>query len=396
MPLYVGLIGVGTVGRAFLERLDGQPATARRLGIAIGVRAAVDSRGAAVAPPGGLLSPRQLLAAKRRAGRVDAVPDGGRPTMAAEAAIAQVPVDAWLELTPSELSTGEPGLGHVRRILAAGRAAVLANKGPLVAAFSELTATARAGGLYFAYGSAVSASLPLLAQARDALAGDRLLGFAATFSSTANWILTRVAEGADPDTALAEARQRGLTEADPALDLEGWDSAAKALILARSLGLAVGALDAARVRGLSSLDPAEVRRRGKAGEICRLVAHAASGSLEVAPRFVSAGDPLYAPDPLAKAAVLRTVAHGEVQLAGGRAGPAATAASLLSDLLGAARFLQAKGDPVESGDGGQPVQPGAGGDVVGIPLPGELPTMGRGRDPRRQVRADAAPGGDGQ
>ncbi len=182
--------------------------------------------------------------------------------------------DLVLEASPVNLQTGEPGLSVVRAALGRGLSVVLANKGPLVLAFAELQRLARENGAGLAYSATVCGALPVVNVGRRDLIAADITSLRGIFNSTSNFILAEMAAGRSYDAALAEAQARGLAETDPSLDVEGWDTANKLVIIANSfLGMPTTLADVT-VQGITGLAAADLQAAQANGRTVKLLASA--------------------------------------------------------------------------------------------------------------------------
>jgi homoserine dehydrogenase len=183
-------------------------------------------------------------------------------------------VDLVLEASPVNLKTGEPGLSVARTSLQRGVPVVLANKGPLVMAFAELQALAKKNGAGIGYSATVCGALPVInIGQRDLVAAD-ITSLAGIFNATTNFILAEMASGRSFADALGEAQRRGIAETDPTLDVEGWDTANKLVIIANSfLGVSV-TLDDVAVKGIAEVTAEDLRAAREMGNTIKLVARA--------------------------------------------------------------------------------------------------------------------------
>src|SRR5690606_10905120 len=121
----------------------------------------------------------------------------------------------------------------ITRALGRGAAVVTANKALVAAHGAELFAAADAAGADLAFEAAVAGAIPIIRPLRESLAGDRVERVLGIVNGTTNYVLDRMAtEGLDLDQAVKEAQALGYAEADPTADVEGYDAAAKAAILA--------------------------------------------------------------------------------------------------------------------------------------------------------------------
>jgi homoserine dehydrogenase len=167
---------------------------------------------------------------------------------------------------------------------------VLANKGPVVLAFRELHATAGRTGAGLKYSATVCGGLPVLnIGRRDMIAGE-ILRLRGVFNATTNFILDEMAAGVAYGDALAEAQRRGIAEADPSLDVDGWDTANKLLIIANSLLGADISLEDIEVTGIAGVTTQMIAAEAALGNVIRLVASAEAGRYSVAPLALPGAD----------------------------------------------------------------------------------------------------------
>ena len=140
--------------------------------------------------------------------------------------------DCMVELTTLNPSTGEPAISHLRAAFARRMHVVTANKGPIAHAWSALRDEAERNGLGFRFESAVMDGAPVFNLWRHTMPGVKVLGFTGVLNSTSKVVIETMERGGTFDDGLAAARAMGITEADGAYDVEGWDSAAKTAALA--------------------------------------------------------------------------------------------------------------------------------------------------------------------
>jgi homoserine dehydrogenase len=332
------------VGRRFTELLRGRYGRVLR---SQGLRARVT--GIATARHGLAIEPRGLdlgrCLGRARAGRsLDELHRGPRPATVLDF-VACVPADVLLEVTPLDPRRGEPAVSHVKTALARGLHVVTANKGPVAFALRPLRALARRKGRLFLYESAVMDGTPVFNLVARCLPGARLLAFRGTLNSTTSLILSRMEEGRSAAAALREAQRRGIAEADPRHDIDGWDSAVKGCALANALlGAKVTPADVRR-RGIRGISPSEVRRALRAGTRLRLVVRGRREGrrvrVRVGPERVPLGDPLSGSGP-DSALVLETDMMGEIGVFERGATVDQTAYGLFSDLLEVVRGSRGK------------------------------------------------------
>jgi homoserine dehydrogenase len=287
------LVGLGNVNRNFLRILEMKgERLAAEYGLAFRIVAIADSSGVALNAQG--FDPAATRQAKEAGTPVRKMAGFQSGVTPAEVA-ATLPCDLVLEASPVNLTTGEPGLAVTRNALQRGISVVLANKAPLVLAFTELSELAQRMGAGLAYSATVCGALPVInIGKRDLIAAD-ILHVRGIFNSTSNFVLSEMAAGHDYATALAEAQRRGIAETNPSLDVKGWDTANKLVIIANSfLGMSATLTDVA-VTGITHLTTADLQAAALQGTVIKLVAKAeaqAQGGyqLRVEPTALPAGD----------------------------------------------------------------------------------------------------------
>jgi homoserine dehydrogenase len=183
------------------------------------------SRGALVKPSG--IDLARALKDFQANGRFPVAP---MPVMEA---LRDLDYDVLVELsTLSIVEKGEPALSHVRAALGRKRHVVTANKGPAAFAYRELDCLARKNNVCFLFESAVMDGAPVFSLQRHSLHGCRVTGISGILNTTTNFVISRLEQGESMASAIKTAQELGFAEADPALDIEGWDAAAKIAVLA--------------------------------------------------------------------------------------------------------------------------------------------------------------------
>jgi len=240
----------------------------------------------------------------------------------------------------------EPASGLIRSAVKAGKSVVSANKVLLADEGAALHALAAESGVDLYYEAAVAGAIPLLRPLRESLAGDQISRVMGIVNGTTNYILSRMdATGASFAEALDEASERGYAEADPSADVDGFDAAAKAAILA---GLAfhtpVSTQDVHR-EGISEVSVADIRSAQEMGSTIKLLAicervtgpNGESVAVRVHPAMIPRSHPLAGVGDAFNAVFVEAQAAGELMFYGRGAGGEPTASAILGDLVAVAR-----------------------------------------------------------
>jgi homoserine dehydrogenase len=237
----------------------------------------------------------------------------------------------------------EPARTLILEALSNGKSVVTANKALLAKHGAELFAAADKGGVDLYYEAAVAGAIPILRPLRESLVGDHIQRVMGIVNGTTNFILTKMDEsGAAFGDALAEAQALGFAEADPTADVEGFDAAAKAAILA---GLAfhsrVTDSDVYR-EGITKITDTDVAVAKSLDLVVKLLAIAeltndGKISVRVHPTLISRSHPLASVREAFNAVFVESEAAGAMMFYGRGAGGAPTASAILGDLVAVAR-----------------------------------------------------------
>jgi homoserine dehydrogenase len=236
----------------------------------------------------------------------------------------------------------EPARGWLLEALRAGRSVVTANKALLAEDGAVLHAAAAEAGADLYYEAAVAGAIPLLRPLRESLHGDRITRVTGIVNGTTNFILSAMdATGASFAEALDEATALGYAEADPTADVEGFDAAAKAAILASlAFHTRVGAADVHR-EGITEVTAADIAGAQAMGCVIKLlcIAERSDGGVgvRVHPAMIPRSHPLASVNDAFNAVFVEAEAAGQLMFYGRGAGGAPTASAVLGDLVAVAR-----------------------------------------------------------
>lgn len=325
------LIGYGVVGQSFTKLLLSKLVDLYNLyGMKPRIVACVDNKGSAIDTSG--LDIQRLLEIKKNKGTVGEYYNNNKSKLEPIQIIENIDAEIVMELTPTNLKDGEPGLSHIISAMKYGKNVITVNKGPLSVAFSSLIELANFNGISFKFSGTVGGGTPILEFAKRCLKGDRIISFKGILNGTTNYILSKMEEGLTFSDALNDAQIKGYAEAVPSLDIDGYDAAAKLVIMANWLmGMKVALEDVNR-NGISTVKTQEVSEALKKGNAVKLVATCENKKLVVKPIEVSKLDPLCVNGTLNSVTFSLEYA-GNQTIIGRGAGGIETASAVLRDMI---------------------------------------------------------------
>lgn len=287
-----------------------------------------DKKGGVTDPSG--LDLNKLVEIKKRHGSV-AHYDRSRKFRSGLELINNVDAEVLIETTASNYKDAEPGMSHIMAAMRKGMHVISVNKGPLALAFPSLMELATYNHVLLKFSGTVGGGTPILDYAKNSLRGERITSFAGILNGTTNYILTNMAQGMSFAAALKDAKSKGYVEADESLDLDGFDAAAKLVILANwIMGMKVTMPDIKRT-GIRKVTSEDVKRAARKNAAVKLIA-SCNKELIVSPREIPTDDPLCVNGTLN--AISFTSEHSGTQTIIGRgAGGTETASAILRDLL---------------------------------------------------------------
>jgi homoserine dehydrogenase len=316
--LGVAVLGCGSVGSQVVRLLEEQAAD-----LAARIGAPVELGGVAVRR---LDAPREVE-----------VPEG-LLTTDAQALVSRDDVDLVIEV----IGGIEPARSLVLTALEHGASVVTANKALLAEDGPTLYEAAERAGRDLYYEAAVAGAIPILRPLRESLAGDKVTRVLGIVNGTTNFVLDKMdTTGAGFAEALEEAQELGYAEADPTADVEGFDAAAKAAILASlAFHSRVTANDVHR-EGISEVTAADVASAREMGAVVKLLAIAeltdGAVAVRVHPAMIPRSHPLASVREAFNAVFVESEAAGQLMFYGPGAGGAPTASAVLGDLVTVAR-----------------------------------------------------------
>lgn len=288
----LGFLGFGNVGRALVRVLVAKSAELRELH---GIEWSIT--GVATRGMGWLSRVEGLQAPSLLSGLGDESPAPARSAGINEWLLAAQP-DVVFETTSLNHETGQPAIDYLTAVLRSGAHAVTANKGAVVFGYDELSKLAADVGKSFFFESTVLDSAPVFSLFRETLPAVKLRAFSGVFNSTSNVIIETMEAGRSFDEGVKMAQELGITETDPAHDVDGWDATVKVCALANVLlRIPLRPSDVRRegIRNLSTQRLQSARAEGKPYKLVARVKLMESGSslnASVKPEQLAPTDPL--------------------------------------------------------------------------------------------------------
>jgi len=209
--------------------------------------------------------------------------------------VEQADYDAIAEMTPLNIFTGQPAISHIEGAFTRGKHAITANKGPIAWKYKELKELARQKGVKFFYETTVMDGTPVFNLVEKTLPLAEVTEVSGILNSTTNFILEEMAAGCDYEDIMERGRQLGFVEADPAMDIEGYDAAAKITALLNVLMDADITPDKVDRKGIENITMADIEEAAAEGKVIKLLCRGyrdESGCVvaKVAPEKVDKGD----------------------------------------------------------------------------------------------------------
>ena len=245
--------------------------------------------------------------------------------------------DALLELTPLNIFTGRPAIDHIEAAFRRGKHVISANKGPIARAWHRMREMADENGCHFFFETTVMDGTPVFNLVFDTLKMCKVIEITGILNSTTNFILEELADGVPYDEAIREGRERGFVEADPSLDVEGWDAAAKITALMNVLmdaDLKPEYIERTGIENISRRDIEEAEKNGKLIKLLcsgKIIDGKATGTVK--PAEIDRGDMLASVTGTTSAVSIKTDLMGTITIVEHEPEIEQTAYGIFSDLI---------------------------------------------------------------
>jgi homoserine dehydrogenase len=335
------LVGYGVVGKGVTTILARRYSeNLKDTGFNPKIVAIADIDGAVINPRG--LSPEKLEAIKQRGYPISKDPDFGLPGISALNVIESVEAEVVVEVTPVNIKTGEPALSHITKAFKTGKHVVTTNKGPLALAMPALTELAEYNNVYLRFSGTVGGGTPMLEFAKRCLAGDRILAIRGILNGTTNYILTEMSQNhVTFQDALSNAQKLGYAEREPSMDIDGFDTACKVVILSNWIMNKKITLKDVDITGIRNVTLQALEEAARRNSTIKLIGSIEGDKAKVKPTEIPLTNPLCVSGVL-NAITFSTEYAAEQTLIGRGAGGIETASAVLRDLLDIRRKLATK------------------------------------------------------
>ena len=337
MRFKLAFIGFGTVGQGLAEiLLEKKDMLKKKYDFTWTVVAISDLVKGSIYDENGL-DMKKILTLVKSGKKLDEYPSGVKGMDSIET-ISKTNADTIIEVTFTDVKTGEPALTHIKTAFNAGKNVVSTNKGPVVKQVVDLLKLAKSKNVFYGFEGVVLSGTPAINLAKYTLAGNVITGFKGILNGTTNYILTRMEAGMSYDDALKKAQELGYAEADPTGDVEGLDALGKVVILTNVvLGKKIGWQDVER-KGITEITKSDIDKAKSEEKRWKLIGGAevqkdGSVKAKVWPQKLPLDDPLAGVSEATNALTFYTDELGPVTIVGPGAGRRETGFALLIDLL---------------------------------------------------------------
>ena len=247
-------------------------------------------------------------------------------------------IDTLVELTSTNIETGEPGLTHIRKSLENNINVVTGNKGPILLDYKKLKVLADNNNVELKVGCTTGGALPSINGGIYDIAGSKIQSIEGVLNGTTNYILSKMAnDNVDYKEALLEAQKVGIAESDPSLDVLGYDTVSKIIILSNVLMNSDLKLEDLKINGIEEVRLDNIEKAKVRGNKIKLIGKVYKKDNlvkgYVTPIEIDENHPLYCVDYKNKGIYYKTDTLGDISIIGGASGTMNAAASILRDII---------------------------------------------------------------
>ena len=336
MRFDIAFIGFGTVGRGLADLLiEKKTELKEKYSLEYRVVAISDIKTGSILDDNGIDLKEALKLADSNIS-IETMPAKKKGLSALET-IKESSSNSIVEVTWTNITDGEPGYSHMKTALLSGKHVVTTNKGPIALHYNDLMTIASAKGAKLKFKGTVLSGTPTFNLFDGPLAACSPSSIRGIVNGTTNLILSEMEKGRSYAEVLKDAQRMGYAEADPTMDVDGWDAAAKVTILANYFyGISITPKDVKR-KGITSIALDDVMAAKARGERIKLIARAdkkgSNVGVSVSPVPMPTTDPLANIMGVTNALTFTTDCLGDITIVGPGAGRRATGYALLTDLI---------------------------------------------------------------
>jgi len=332
----LALVGYGGVGRAFVELLNVKKKYLEKDGLNISINYVINSQGGVYNPSG--IDLVDFIEFSKNEKDITKYPYGGDSNIIFSSVLENKDIDLLVEMTPTNKETGEPGMTHIVNSLKNKIHVVTANKGPILLGYNKLKQIAIINNVQLGIGCTTGGALPAINGGMIDLAGARILSIEGVFNGTTNFIINEMEfNGVTYEKALHKAQKLGIAESDPSLDVEGWDTAIKLIILTNILMKKEMTFKDVSIEGITKLTNNDIRNAIIENEKYKLIGKTTieNGHMNMSVKLekLDKNHQLYNVDGKNKGVRYTTDTLGDLTLIGGASGVMSAAASILRDII---------------------------------------------------------------
>ncbi|WP_297712265.1 homoserine dehydrogenase [Clostridium sp.] len=332
----IGLIGFGGVGQAFIKLLvEKKNYVFEKYNLELKVKYIVKSDGGIYKSDGINLEELVKFINKNKSIKDHIL---WKNDLSIDEIIKNNDIDTLVELTATNIENGEPGLTHIKRALESEINVVTGNKGPIILKYKQLKEIADKNSVKLKVGCTTGGALPSINGGIYDVAGSEIKVIEGILNGTTNYILSKMSiEKVSYEEALFQAQKDGIAEANPSLDVLGYDTACKIVILTNVLMNANIKLEDVEVQGITEVELETVKRIQKENKKLKLIGKVKREDnmvkAYVKPIEIKEDHPLYFVDYKDKGVYFKTDTLGDISIIGGASGTRNAAASILRDIV---------------------------------------------------------------
>jgi homoserine dehydrogenase len=332
----VAIIGYGGVGKAFIALIANKIIKLRNDGYNFQINYILNSRGGIYDPQG--IDCGEVIKFSSNGQNIASYPKGGSFDLNFSKLLENNDIDVLIELTPTNKETGGAGMIHIKTALEQGIHVITANKGPILLAYNELHKIAVENNVQLAIGCTTGGALPAINAGIFDMAGSEILSIEGILNGTTNFILREMEDNdLTYNEALKKAQKLGIAETDASLDVEGFDTATKLLILTNVLMHETKTLKDISIQGITSITPLDIKSAQTENKKYKLIGRTCKVNSElimtVKLEKLEPNHALYKVDDKNKAVSFTSDTLGNLTILGGASGVTPAAASILRYLV---------------------------------------------------------------